>query len=206
MPSADALALFAKYPAPGRVKTRLARDIGPREAARLSEEMLRHLVSIHRGRAYDLVLCTAGASPARFQTLLDLKNREAIFHPQRGPDLGSRMHRAFRVLLGRYGRVVLVGSDTPGVGPRVVREALGWLRRVDVVLGPSRDGGYYLVAMARPHDIFSGVGWSGPRVLAQTLERVEAGGLSAVLLDERRDVDTLEDAVALGFKSRRADG
>ncbi len=118
---------------------------------------------------------------------------------QSGGDLGARMADAFARAFARgASRVAVVGTDAPGLTRRAVAEALDALDDADVVVAPSGDGGYSLVALAGPHpEIFSGVAWSTPRVLAETCERAVAAGLRLAETAPLPDVDTLEDVRAL---------
>ena len=91
-------------------------------------------------------------------------------------------------------RAAVIGTDVPWVSRAIVLEALRSLDRDDVVLGPSHDGGYYLLAVDRPRpELFAGITWSTPQVLPSTLARSQALGLSAHLLETLTDIDTLED-------------
>jgi glycosyltransferase A (GT-A) superfamily protein (DUF2064 family) len=104
------------------------------------------------------------------------------------------MHAAFRRVLARPGaRCVLIGSDMPQLSVELVGEAFAELDRVDLVLGPAEDGGYYLIAMREPHDVFSGITWSQPSVLAETLTRASALDLRVHLLASGFDIDELRD-------------
>lgn len=184
----DALVLFARAPVPGRVKTRLARDIGAEAAARLYRAMVEDLLAAHRGRSYRLVVATAGHRRA-FDGLLDGIDTVA----QGRGDLGERLARIFRRLLRERSRVVVAGTDLPDLEPREVHRTLRLLRDRDAVLGPAEDGGYYLIGLKEPADLFSSIPWSTPRVLNRTLRRADRLGLRVALLPERADVDTAED-------------
>jgi rSAM/selenodomain-associated transferase 1 len=115
--------------------------------------------------------------------------------PQPSGDLGLRMAAAFDEAFRRgAARVVLVGTDLPFLAHEDVVGALEALARADVVLGPAPDGGYFLVALRRPHpELFFGITWSTPGVLAATRARAGALGLKTRLLDSQPDLDTLED-------------
>jgi hypothetical protein len=115
--------------------------------------------------------------------------------PQSGADLGARMSAAFDEAFGSGARrVALVGSDVPRLSRDDIRLALGSLEDHDLVLGPAQDGGYYLVALdARRPALFDGIAWGTASVLAATLEKAAALGLTVRVLEERRDVDTVED-------------
>jgi rSAM/selenodomain-associated transferase 1 len=114
---------------------------------------------------------------------------------QRGEDLGARMADAFARAFARgASRVAIVGTDAPAVSRETVTEALGALDGADAVLGPSEDGGYYLLALREPWPgLFSGIAWSTPAVAAETRARAAALGLVLHELPARRDVDTLDD-------------
>jgi glycosyltransferase A (GT-A) superfamily protein (DUF2064 family) len=96
--------------------------------------------------------------------------------------------------------VVIVGTDCPGVDRRVVLDALGQLGAADVVMGPTLDGGYYLLGLRAPQPwLFEGVNWTGGSVAAQTRARAQALGLRLRTLRPLRDVDTVQDARLLGL-------
>ncbi|MBI2899739.1 MAG: TIGR04282 family arsenosugar biosynthesis glycosyltransferase [Planctomycetes bacterium] len=188
----NALVLMTKSPEPGRVKTRLG--LSPEAAAGLQEAFLRDLIARHRSQdAYDLVVAVdpAGAREefrARFGV-------ETI--PQTGADLGERLAAVCVRMLASRARGAIIGSDLPQLDVATVRKALDALDGCDVSLGPTRDGGYYLIALGRTWPLFHGIPWSTPRVLATTLLRARSLGLRVHLLDPRRDVDTPEDLAAL---------
>lgn len=187
----DALIIFARYPEPGRVKTRLAESIGGVAAAELYAAFVTDLGARLAAPAWEVTW--AIAPPDRgFARRFGLPHERCV--PQVGADLGSRMHAALAAAAdsGKT-RCVLIGTDMPQIEPGVVREALARLEWSDLVLGPAEDGGYYLIAMRRAHDVFAGVEWSSPRVLEQTLARAQALGLRASLLAPGFDIDTLHD-------------
>jgi rSAM/selenodomain-associated transferase 1 len=120
--------------------------------------------------------------------------------PQQGTDLGERMRRVFERLFAQgLRRVVLIGSDLPPIAFSVLDSAYASLRTErDVVLGPSEDGGYYLVAMTRLiSGMFEGIGWSRPDVLSRTLEKLHQASASYELLSPCQDLDTAGDLVRL---------
>jgi rSAM/selenodomain-associated transferase 1 len=118
--------------------------------------------------------------------------------PQSPGDIGLRMERAFEELFARGARrVALVGTDVPALAFEDVRAALEGLDEHDVAIGPATDGGYYLVALKRPQaELFRGIPWSGPDVLAGTLERASRCDLSVRVMRTIGDVDTVEDLEA----------
>lgn len=116
--------------------------------------------------------------------------------PQADGDLGHRMQRVMEDLFERGARtVVLVGSDLPDIRPVVVSRALGRLAEDNrlLVLGPSTDGGYYLIAAARVPAVFRDVDWGSPRVLSQTLAHAKRSGMQVALVEPLSDVDRVSD-------------
>ncbi len=119
--------------------------------------------------------------------------------PQAGANLGDRMHQALATLFAQgLQRVVLIGSDLPHLPPQTLRRGFEALRRgAEVTLGPSLDGGYYLIGLTRPQPQLFDLPMSTPDVLRQTLERVERLGLRLTLLPEMFDIDTGVDLARL---------
>jgi hypothetical protein len=195
----EALALLAKEPSPGRVKTRLCPPLSPGQAARLcsclladTAEEMASLRGVRRFLFLDppgSVARGAGGPFAGFERL-----------PQRGRGLGERMHLAASLCFRRGARrVVIVGADCPGLTAGHVRQAFRELRSgAGAVLGPSADGGYYLIGLSSPDArLFEGIPWSSEAVLRETAARCRAAGTPFSLLHRERDVDTFEDLLAL---------
>jgi len=123
---------------------------------------------------------------------------------QRGADLGGRLASAFTELLSDPSdRAVVIGADCPDLDPAVIRQAFAALDGHDLVLGPARDGGYYLIGLRRPSpSLFEAVSWGTDRVLSETLERAASAGLGVETLQVLDDIDTPEDLVR--FVARRS--
>jgi rSAM/selenodomain-associated transferase 1 len=192
--SADRLIVFVKRPRPGEVKTRLARDIGAPDAAWLYQAMAEHVLreTAAPPEAYErLVLFAPPEAEADIARWLPAEARA----PQAAGDLGRRMADAFASAFADGARrVVLIGTDAPGLDRDLVEQAFAALHDHDVAMGPACDGGYYLIGLAAPHaGLFEGIAWSTATVCAATLERARALGLRHRLLPELRDVDTLAD-------------
>ena len=184
------LVIFALAPRLGRVKRRLAADLGALAALRFhrlnTQVLLRRLSGDPRWTTWLAVTPDQGAR----ETAAIWRHRGPLL-AQGGGDLGARMDRVLRWL--PPGPVVIVGSDIPGIDPARVAAAFGALGRADFVLGPAADGGYWLIgARRRPtvHLPFVGVRWGGAQALADT--RANMAG-TVVLLDELQDVDTAAD-------------
>ena len=188
-----ALAIFAKRPVPGAVKTRLVPPFTPEEAAELYRCMLQDTIA----KASSLpgitphVFC---ADPADIDWFRSLAGDMRCL-PQEGTDLGERMANCFRTLLACFDAAAIVGSDSPDLPAGFIDAAFARLvTGTEAVFGPSEDGGYYLVAMGRPYpELFSRIAWSSEQVLAQTLARAGEMGIGVELLPEWYDVDTAAD-------------
>lgn len=190
----DLLLVFLKYPRPGRAKTRLVPALGERAAAALyrtlAEEEVRRTTP--EAGEYERLFCF---TPAEDGDAIAAWFPEERLWPQPAGDLGQRMAAAFAEGFRRGARrVAIIGTDVPWVSRAIVGEALSALDRHDLVLGPARDGGYYLLALREPRPaLFAGIAWSTAEVLPATLARAERLGLGVHLLPELTDLDTLED-------------
>lgn len=185
------IALFARVPVPGQVKTRLIPALGVDGACQLHERLLARILDVLRTQtlcAAELWLDAAGSHP-----LID--NSGLPQHLQQGDDLGVRMAHAITATLRRYRRVLIIGTDTPTLDAHYLEQALQVLaQHHDVVLGPAFDGGYVLIGIAdKPMPLFAAIDWGTAQVLQQTLERVAAAGLRCHLLEPQPDVDRPED-------------
>ncbi len=197
-PSGSRLILFGRYPVPGRTKTRLIPSIGPAGAADLQRRLtLKSLATaLQAGLPASCVeFCYTDGAACQVKQWL---GRSGIgLRRQFGENLGTRMRNAFQAALDRTSRpVVLVGTDIPAMTAGHLKTAFQALTRHDLVLGPSRDGGYWLIGMNRPVDVFQGIPWSRPDVLARTLSQARRIGLTATQLDPLDDIDTAADLAA----------
>jgi rSAM/selenodomain-associated transferase 1 len=184
----DRVIVFARAPRLGAVKRRLARGIGAMGALRFYRGQLAAvLAALSRDRRWQTSIA---ATPDRARPRWPRRLPAA---PQGGGDLGARMARAMRP----HRRVVVVGSDIPGIGRADIAAAFRALGRADAVFGPAEDGGYWLVGMGprRPAHPFAGVRWSCEHTLSDTLANF--AGRRVALLRSLRDVDTAEDLAAI---------
>ena len=198
-PSASALIIFAKAPIPGQVKTRLCPPLTPDEAASLHGSIVLDMLERSRGTAStDRFVACAPSSDHVFFKILEERHGVRLL-PQVGDDLGARMaHACAGVLALGYRQVLVIGTDLPTLPGSAFGEAITLLATHDLVLGPAFDGGYYLIGLRKPApELFAGIPWSTDRVLALTQQKAAALGLRTALLPVRRDVDTIDDLVAL---------
>jgi hypothetical protein len=196
----DCLLFFVRYPEPGRVKTRL---IGPASSelvadfyAALVEDALSRLGS---GLGADLLVCFTPAGQER--AMRHWLGPELRLLSQRGAGLGERMANGFLDAFAMgYERVVLTGSDIPGLTPSIVRQGLDALTPERAALGPAEDGGYYLAGFHRDGFVpalFDEAEWGGSKVCARALQRLRGAGKGVAVLDGLRDLDTVDDLRAM---------
>ena len=192
--STNCLSVFLKAPQPGKVKTRLAAVIGPRRAADLYHAFVVDTLSwVTR---FPIATQRVDFSPisesARCKELLP-PGTSCELHPQVDGDLGQRMEGAFRSMFdSQHKRCVIIGTDCPMLTPGIVRTAFKTLERDDVVLGPTEDGGYYLIAMRTPRTaLFEDIHWGSDNVLTETLNRAQS--LSVERTETLWDVDDSKD-------------
>jgi uncharacterized protein len=188
--SSTVLAVMARYPAVGEVKTRLAVTIGAERACALYRAFLQDIEArFARGpRSFVWMFHPADSD---FAALVAPAVRCL---PQVGDDLGERLYNCVRQLCGDgFERVMVIGADVPHVREAWLDEAEVRLDMADVVLGPSDDGGYYLVALRAAHDIFTGITMGTSSVLADTLVKAAGAGLRVHLLPATFDIDAASD-------------
>ena len=194
-PDAPAIAVFAKAPVAGEVKTRLVATLGAEGAARLHQVLVeRALATALAARLGPVTLWCAPETSHPF-FLWCAKRFGVELRRQEGSDLGERMHHAFAQAADP---LVLIGSDCPAMDARDLVAAAEALRTDDAVFVPAEDGGYVLVGLARADArVFADVPWSTARVMATTRDRLREAGLRWRELPELWDVDRPDDYVRL---------
>lgn len=195
--SLDTLIYFVKYPEPGKVKTRLAHDVGHEKAAEiyrnLVESNLKVLAQVRE--PFRLILAFDPAQKER-EIRAWLKPFQIIdFLAQKGTTLGERLDDAFNFAFsGNTKHVMALGSDTMGLTPAIVKEGLEALHEYDCVIGPAKDGGYYLIGLASDGlEIFSDIPWSTSMVYQNTVRYLEREQLAYYKLPELEDLDDIKN-------------
>ncbi len=190
--NSNAVILFARQPVPGQVKTRLQSEWPADTVCRIYEAFLEdarlQLLALEKTDCFVSIQSNFGKDYFEPFAAGGFRLIEQV-----GEDLGQRLQQAFA---GRfeegYERVVIIGSDSPTLPVDYIQQALQ--SATDLVLGPSTDGGYYLIGMAgQVTDVFAGIDWGTDRVLALTLEKVKQSRASLSLLPPWYDVDTPDD-------------
>jgi rSAM/selenodomain-associated transferase 1 len=194
--SKPALLIFVRAPEAGRVKTRLAAAIGAEAALDVYRTLAEHTLREAEKLRTDGVEIRVHYTPADAeQAVRGWLGADATYLPQADGDLGVRMEDAFaRAFAAGARQVIIVGSDLPALSAELLRRAFRALDEHPAVLGPARDGGYYLLGLIGPvPGIFDGIAWSTPSVLAETCARFRTAGIHPPLLEELADVDVVED-------------
>lgn len=189
-PFENLLLIFIKNPIPGKVKTRLAKDIGNEKAV----EYYKKLLSITHKAA-------AKTDADRWICYGDYINEEDLWTTdsfvkklQYGETLGDRMKSFFDEGFEKgYKRIVIIGSDCPDLNEEDLNNAFTQLKNNDAVIGPANDGGYYLLGMSKKVDLFKDKVWSTESVFDDTLQDFEKNKMSFKILEEKVDLDTFED-------------
>jgi rSAM/selenodomain-associated transferase 1 len=191
-----AILLFVKYPEPGKVKTRLAAQVGSEEAARIYCCLVAAICESLPEESQVIVAFDPPQMTGEIeQWLRPLLRGEPNFTPQKSGDLGARLSGAFdEVFASGFQKVAVIGSDCVEVTDATFAQAWRALETCDCAVGPSNDGGYYLLALREPQPaLFEGIVWSSDQTLAHTLARAREQGLSMSLLPSLNDVDTEND-------------
>jgi uncharacterized protein len=188
-----ALVIVGKAPRPGRTKTRLVPPLTDAEAAELSAAFLLDTIDSGLSLGWECVSVIHPATRGEAELLVGLVADGVELYAQSGTGLGDALRGAFIDHFRRgFERVVLVDSDSPTLPRRILEEACAALDRHDVTIGPSVDGGYYLLGLVKRRDrLFEGIAWSTSYVYQQTLAR--ARGLRVKALPEWYDVDVAAD-------------
>ncbi|QDO93594.1 glycosyltransferase [Formosa sediminum] len=187
--SKKALIIFARNPELGKCKTRLAQTIGDEYALDIYKTLLEHTAQISSNVNADKFVFYS-EHIHKNDTWDDNIFRKKL---QQGENLGERMSNAFKELFqNNYQKVVIIGSDILDLSSQIINHAFNSLDENDTVIGPAKDGGYYLLGMKTLHqEVFQNKDWGTATVLENTLENLS--NKSVYLLEELNDIDTFED-------------
>jgi len=190
------LILFTRYPIAGKAKTRLIPALGAEGAAALQ----RQLTELTLCRAMALAVARGVSIEVRYEggtesLMRDWLGPKPRYTPQGEGDLGQRLARAAQSAFDDDAEsVVIIGADCPRLDERILHQAFDTLRKIEVVFGPAKDGGYYLVGLRRPMPaLFQGIAWSTSSVLADSIATAHSNGCESILLNTLPDVDEPPD-------------
>lgn len=195
------LIVFTKFPTPGETKTRLIPTLSPEEACEVHTQLAKHTMDLANQfsevSGVALEVRYAGGSRSGMRNWL---GEEHVYRSQGRGDLGRRMRRAFDAAFRAGWRsVAIIGTDCPEITTDLLEGVFGELDRSDLVLGPAKDGGYYLIGLRRPRpgksvpNLFDGIRWGTGEVLERTLDRATREGLTVTQFRTLSDVDRPED-------------
>ncbi|MEZ4825893.1 MAG: TIGR04282 family arsenosugar biosynthesis glycosyltransferase [Bacteroidia bacterium] len=185
------LLIFVKNPVAGEVKTRLAEGVGEQKAVEIYRKLLDFTFEVTRKVDAEKVIFFGNEIPPT-----DIWEVEGYTRmKQDGPDLGARMQEAFRWGWRQgYSKIVIIGSDCPFISKRKLEDAFSYLDDYTTVIGPAKDGGYYLLGMNRPFPaIFQNKKWSTASVLDDSIADLQIANRSYFLLPVLADIDSRED-------------
>ena len=186
------LVVFARNPVAGKVKTRLIPALGADGATALYREMLEATL-VRTSQVSGIEVSLWCDTPGESCKTLAESHGLGCFQ-QQGADLGARMHHAFSRQLRFSKRVILIGSDCPGMTADYLDSAFELLRTHDAVIGPAMDGGYVMIGLKQPEPaLFEQIAWGSSNVLDQTKARLRQLGLHAIELAPLHDIDTPGD-------------
>lgn len=193
--SDSCILLFIKYPEIGKVKSRLARDLGGEIAVELYRNFVLDILSSIKETKADLKICFY--PPDLRDRFVEWLGKDHDYLPQDGKDLGERMEKGLTWVFGEgYNKAIIIGSDSPDLPGDMIDLGFSSLWSHDVVIGPSSDGGYYLIGFDKKGflpEVFRDIVWSSTAVFKKTLDIIAKAGLKVFVLPEWRDVDTLDD-------------
>lgn len=198
-----AVAVFAKAPVPGTVKTRLVPPLTPVEAADLQRRLLLHALDTATGCAHAVSLhCAPDVTHRVFAACA--QRWPLALHPQRGDTLGARLHHAFDALLGQHRAAIIIGTDAPALAADALLAANDALANdCPAVFVPADDGGYALIGLTRcASELFADVAWGTERVMAQTRAALRTLGWHWTELPPVWDVDRPDDYARLVREGR----
>ena len=203
-----AVLIMAKAPRAGEVKTRLCPPLSLADAAELYRRFL--LDKIDQVRSLGTAGLAIAYTPAEARAFFEEVAPGFVLLPQRGADLGDRLANSLGALLGRgYRGALAIDSDTPTLPLGFLQQALDLVTtpEIDVVLGPTEDGGYYLIGLRTVHrELFRAMAWSTSQVLPETIRRADAKGLRVACLPPWYDIDTPDDLARLRMALAASDG
>lgn len=183
------LVVFLRLPDKGKVKTRLAATLGKETALQIYKKLVYiTLDTVTRSGIPAYLFYTDGLPPA------GERDPRFSYQIQLDGDLGTKMADALSFVLSLHKKALIIGSDCPDLTPEILDACCRYLDEKDIVLGPSDDGGYYLLGCSEFHPaLFANIEWSTPSVLDQTIEKIMEANLSYGLLERLHDIDTAED-------------
>ena len=196
----SALIIFQKNAVLGKVKTRLSADVGDEVAMEIYQQLVRHTHNVCKSLPVQKFLFFSEFIPDDISEF----GQDYQFEVQSGTHLGSRMENAFQRLFAKgFQKIIVIGTDCGELEKSILEEAFELLDTHEVIIGPAKDGGYYLLGMKKLFpDLFEDIPWSTEKVLFLTMEKLEKQKISYELLEILFDVERIEDWEKLKEKQK----
>jgi rSAM/selenodomain-associated transferase 1 len=191
-----AIIVFTRFPVEGKVKTRLAKNMGNKFAVSFfiacAEHTFKELLKVKETGSELFLFCS---EENEIELVKQWTENNFNYYSQQGSDLGLRMYNAFDYVLKKgYKKVIIIGTDAPDISMNIIQSAISVLDNYSVVIGPANDGGYYLLGFkSKLVDLFSGIEWSTDSVFDNTIEKLNNSKIKYFMLGELTDIDTMED-------------
>ena len=191
-----AIIVFTRFPMAGKVKTRLAKNMGNKFAVSFFKACAEHtfmeLLKVKETGPELFLFCS---EENEIEQVMQWAGNNFNYFSQLGKDLGLKMFNAFDTVFKRgYKKVIIIGTDAPDVSMNILQSAISVLDNYSVVVGPANDGGYYLLGFkSKLIDLFSGIEWSTNSVFDNTIKKLNNSKINYFVLDELIDIDTLDD-------------
>lgn len=205
MSEKECILVYVKFPEKGKVKTRLARDIGNEQAIELYKCFILDIVETLSTLPQRACICYAPEESGR--VFRDWLGDNFLYAPQQGENLGARMTHSFQQIFQQgFKKALLIGSDSPDLPEDIFIRAFKELETYDMVIGPASDGGYYISGFRENSfspQVLEGISWSTEVVFDQTCKNIEEEGLIYSKLPVWHDIDTLPGLQA--FYERNSD-
>jgi rSAM/selenodomain-associated transferase 1 len=192
----DAVIIFARLPVEGKVKTRLASTLGDEFALKFYKACSQHIFNECRkiAKKETSIYITFPAEDDN-KHMIEWAGNDFRFFPQHGKDIGIKMQSAFKMVFSEgIKKAILIGTDIPDISSEVLLQALKALDNNEVVIGPAKDGGFYLVGMKRLYEsLFERNDWGTNKVFTGTLNQLRINNINYELTPEFYDIDTEEN-------------
>ncbi len=192
----NAVIIFTRYPEFGKVKTRLAASVGNESAYNihklLAEHTIRECLKLDENEYTLFVFYLNEGEEKLWRDWLDIR---FLIYSQLGADLGEKMANAFEsVFTLGFEKIILIGTDIPDISETILTKSFKVLDKNEIVIGPSKDGGYYLIGMNKYFNkVFEGINWGNDSVFKNTIEKIELNNLNFETIDKLNDIDVIED-------------
>jgi rSAM/selenodomain-associated transferase 1 len=202
----NGILFFVKYPKTGYVKSRLSNQIDKKFVVTLYKNFVEDTLEKLKDLDCDILICFD--PPEKLEYFKRWFGKKYQYLPQSGENLGERMKNCFAkgFDLG-YEKLVVIGSDSPDLPNTIIKDAFDKLNRNDCVIGPCKDGGYYLLGFTKHQfspNVFYGIPWSTKQVFEKTMDLLKNNSLKIYELPKWQDVDTFDDLTDLYLRNKKS--